>query len=152
MRAHGIDLASVAVRRSDLDWEATASRNPGLPELSWPVMIDLAGLVRGLADLLRPQLGNADSLNEWISIARTGDLPHLQAFPRGLDLDRTAVTNRHIGPPQQRNRRREHQDQKDQVPVWVVMAKRYLIHASREGAERRRGRRPASLPVGRRIS
>ncbi|TMR35858.1 ISL3 family transposase [Nonomuraea zeae] len=56
-----------------------------------PEMIDLAGLVRGFADLLRPREDNADRLDAWIAIARAADLPHLHAFIRGLDQDRDAV-------------------------------------------------------------
>nr|WP_162795779.1 ISL3 family transposase [Nonomuraea lactucae] len=56
-----------------------------------PEMIDLAGLVRGFADLLRPREGNADRLDAWITTARAADLPHLHAFIRGLDQDRDAV-------------------------------------------------------------
>ena len=54
-------------------------------------MIDLTGLVRGFADLLRPHDGNADRLDAWITTARAADLPHLHAFTRGLDQDRDAV-------------------------------------------------------------
>ncbi|MEU8319760.1 ISL3 family transposase [Nonomuraea sp. NPDC048881] len=56
-----------------------------------PEMIDLAGLVRDFADLLRPSKGNADRLSTWITTARTADLPHVHAFIRGLDQDRDAV-------------------------------------------------------------
>jgi transposase len=56
-----------------------------------PQMIDLAELVRGFADLLRPHEGNAERLNAWITTARTCDLPHLHAFIRGLDQDHDAV-------------------------------------------------------------
>ncbi|MFD1502975.1 transposase, partial [Streptosporangium lutulentum] len=56
-----------------------------------PEMIDLAGLVRGFADLMRPREGNADRLDEWIATARAADLPHLHAFSRGLDQDHDAV-------------------------------------------------------------
>ncbi|MFI6598678.1 ISL3 family transposase [Nonomuraea sp. NPDC050536] len=56
-----------------------------------PEMIDLAQLVRGFADLLRPREGNADRLDAWITAARAADLPHLHAFVRGLDQDRDAV-------------------------------------------------------------
>nr|WP_162794850.1 ISL3 family transposase [Nonomuraea lactucae] len=56
-----------------------------------PEMIDLAGHVRGFADLLRPREGNADRLDAWIATARAADLPHLHAFIRGLDPDRDAV-------------------------------------------------------------
>ncbi|CAO5226536.1 ISL3 family transposase [Frankia sp. AgKG'84/4] len=56
-----------------------------------PEMIDLAGLVRGFAQLLHPADGNAHRLDEWITTARAADLPHLHAFTRGLDLDRAAA-------------------------------------------------------------
>jgi transposase len=58
---------------------------------SCPEMIDLAGLVRAFADLLRPRDGNADRLDAWITTARAAELPHLHAFIRGLDQDRDAV-------------------------------------------------------------
>ncbi|MCC5575896.1 transposase [Microtetraspora sp. AC03309] len=54
-------------------------------------MIDLAGLVRGFADLLRPREGNADRLDAWIATAKAADLPHPRTFTRGLDQDRDAV-------------------------------------------------------------
>ncbi|MBB4940636.1 transposase [Streptosporangium album] len=56
-----------------------------------PEMIELAGLVRGFADLLQPRDGNAGRLNARITTARAADLPHLHAFTRGLDQDRDAV-------------------------------------------------------------
>ncbi|GAA1622055.1 ISL3-like element IS466 family transposase [Nonomuraea maheshkhaliensis] len=56
-----------------------------------PEMTDLAGLIRGFADLLRPREDNADHLDAWIAGARAADLPHLHAFTRGLDQDRDAV-------------------------------------------------------------
>ncbi|OAA27935.1 transposase family protein [Frankia sp. EI5c] len=56
-----------------------------------PEMIALAGLVRGFAGLLHPADSNADRLDEWITLARGADLPHLHSFTRGLDLDRAAV-------------------------------------------------------------
>ncbi|GII56020.1 hypothetical protein Pth03_44090 [Planotetraspora thailandica] len=56
-----------------------------------PQMIDLAELVRGFADLLRPHEDNADRLGTWITTTRTCDLPHLHAFTRGLDQDHDAV-------------------------------------------------------------
>ncbi|ABW14011.1 hypothetical protein Franean1_4643 [Parafrankia sp. EAN1pec] len=74
----------------------TDSQRDRLDELTaaCPEMIDLAGLVRGFADLLSPADGNAHRahrLEEWITTARAADLPHLHAFTRGLDLDRAAV-------------------------------------------------------------
>jgi transposase len=56
-----------------------------------PQMIDLAELVRGFADLLRPHEDNAERLDAWITTARTCDLPHLHAFTRGLHQDLDAV-------------------------------------------------------------
>jgi hypothetical protein len=56
-----------------------------------PEMIELAGLVRTFADLLRPRDGNAARLDEWMATARAAGLPHLHAFTRGLDQDRDAV-------------------------------------------------------------
>ncbi|WP_342768787.1 ISL3 family transposase [Allorhizocola rhizosphaerae] len=56
-----------------------------------PEMIDLAAFVRDFADLLRPREGNAERLDQWVSAVRDADLPHLQAFTRGLDQDREAV-------------------------------------------------------------
>lgn len=56
-----------------------------------PEMIDLAGLVRSFAGLLRPHEGNAGRLDAWIATARAAQLPHLHAFIRGLDQDRDAV-------------------------------------------------------------
>ena len=54
-------------------------------------MAMLAGLVRDLAALLTPTAGNDDLLTAWIERARHVDLPHLQAFTRGLEFDRPAV-------------------------------------------------------------
>ncbi|MEU8378473.1 ISL3 family transposase [Streptosporangium sp. NPDC048865] len=56
-----------------------------------PEMIDLTGLVRTFADLLRPRQDNTDHLDAWITTARGADLPHLHAFTRGLDQDHEAV-------------------------------------------------------------
>jgi hypothetical protein len=50
-----------------------------------PEMIDLSSLITSFAALLRPQDGNSERLDEWITTARTADLPHLPAFTRGLD-------------------------------------------------------------------
>ncbi|RGD55917.1 ISL3 family transposase [Kitasatospora xanthocidica] len=54
-------------------------------------MTELAGLVRGFAELLTPAAGNDAKLTEWITRVRTADLPHLQSFCNGLELDRAAV-------------------------------------------------------------
>lgn len=56
-----------------------------------PEMIYLTGLVASFAELLRPQSGNSERLDEWIATARNVDLPHIHAFTRGLDFDRDAV-------------------------------------------------------------
>ncbi|WP_410540483.1 ISL3 family transposase [Streptomyces sp. KL2] len=56
-----------------------------------PEMTHLAAAVRDFAPLLKPQPGNADALTCWIAQVRAVDLPHLQAFTRGLDRDRDAV-------------------------------------------------------------
>ncbi|KYG51841.1 transposase [Streptomyces sp. WAC04657] len=54
-------------------------------------MTHLATAVRTFAPLLKPRPENADALDHWISQVRTTDLPHLQAFTRGLERDRDAV-------------------------------------------------------------
>ncbi|MEV4357079.1 hypothetical protein [Nonomuraea sp. NPDC049625] len=54
-------------------------------------MIDLAGLIRSFADLLRPCEGNADRLDAWIPAADATHLPHLHSFIRGLAQDHDAV-------------------------------------------------------------
>jgi len=56
-----------------------------------PEMIDLADLVTGFAQLLKPSQGNNIHLDTWISTATAADLPHLHAFTRGLAQDRAAV-------------------------------------------------------------
>jgi transposase len=56
-----------------------------------PDMIDLTGLVGSFAALLQPSEGNRARLDAWITAAREADLPHLQTFARGLELDRDAV-------------------------------------------------------------
>jgi hypothetical protein len=77
-----------------------------------PEMIDPSGLITSFATLPRPQDGNSERLDEWITTARAADLPRLHAFTRGMDLDRAAVHAAVTLPPTQRgNRRREHQDQ-----------------------------------------
>jgi hypothetical protein len=48
-------------------------------------MIDLTGLVRGFADLLRPEAGHADRLSEWISTPRAADLPHHNGGTEGVN-------------------------------------------------------------------
>jgi transposase len=54
-------------------------------------MTALADLVRGFATLLKPAEGNDVKLTEWITAARTVDLPHLRSFTNGLEIDRPAV-------------------------------------------------------------
>lgn len=54
-------------------------------------MAMLADLVRDFAALLTPTTGNDELLTAWIDRARHVDLPHLQAFTRGLEFDRSAV-------------------------------------------------------------
>jgi transposase len=61
-------------------------------EAACPEMAALAALIRGFAALLTPDPGNAARLQEWITAARTADLPHVHAFTRGLDLDIHAAT------------------------------------------------------------
>ncbi|WP_456293485.1 ISL3 family transposase [Streptomyces azureus] len=56
-----------------------------------PEMTALADLVRGFATLLKPAEGNDVKLTEWITAARTVDLPHLRSFTNGLEIDRPAV-------------------------------------------------------------
>jgi transposase len=52
----------------------------------------LAALVRSFAALLAPDPGNDSKLQQWITTARTADLPHVHSFTRGLDLDSQAAT------------------------------------------------------------
>ena len=61
-------------------------------EAACPEMRALASLIRDFAALLVPDPGNATRLQEWITSARTADLPHVRAFTRGLDLDIQAAT------------------------------------------------------------
>nr|WP_274919664.1 ISL3 family transposase [Streptomyces sp. WZ-12] len=56
-----------------------------------PEMTELARLVREFAELLAPAAGNDARLTEWITAVRAADLPHLQTFCNGLELDRAAV-------------------------------------------------------------
>ncbi|MFJ9460819.1 ISL3 family transposase [Kitasatospora sp. NPDC101447] len=56
-----------------------------------PEMAELAGFVRGFAELLTPAPGNDAKLIDWITRVRGADLPHLQSFCNGLELDRAAV-------------------------------------------------------------
>jgi transposase len=61
-------------------------------EAACPEMTALAGLVRSFAALLTPDPGNDSKLRQWITTARTADLPHIHSFTRGLDLDIQAAT------------------------------------------------------------
>ena len=61
-------------------------------EAACPEMTALAGLIREFAVLLVPDPGNIARLQEWITVARAADLPHVHAFTRGLDLDIQAAT------------------------------------------------------------
>jgi hypothetical protein len=56
-----------------------------------PEMTALAHLTTAFAHLLHPHQGNAARLEDWITAVRAVDLPHLQAFTRGLDFDKDAV-------------------------------------------------------------
>ncbi|MGW9030143.1 ISL3 family transposase [Streptomyces sp. NPDC055722] len=56
-----------------------------------PEMTKLAQLIHDFAELLTPAAGNDVRLTDWITAARAADLPHLQSFCNGLELDRTAV-------------------------------------------------------------
>lgn len=56
-----------------------------------PQMTALSFLISDFAALLAPDPGNDALLNRWNDQARAEDLPHLHAFTRGLDLDRSAV-------------------------------------------------------------
>jgi transposase len=54
-------------------------------------MTAVAQFTGAFAQLLRPTPENAGLLEEWITAVRSADLPHLQAFTRGLDFDKDAV-------------------------------------------------------------
>lgn len=54
-------------------------------------MTALTELTGAFAQLLRPAPQNAGLLEQWITAVRAADLPHLQAFTRGLDFDKDAV-------------------------------------------------------------
>ena len=55
-------------------------------------MTALASLITSFAALLNPSPGNDTRLRQWITGARTADLPHVHSFTRGLDLDIAAAT------------------------------------------------------------
>ena len=57
-----------------------------------PEMKALASLISSFAAMLDPDPANEDKLQQWITDARTADLPHLHSFTRGLDLDIKAAT------------------------------------------------------------
>jgi hypothetical protein len=69
-----------------------AARGSSAHLLSRPEMKALATLIGSFAAMLRPDPANEDNLQQWISDARTADLPHLRSFTRGLDLDIKAAT------------------------------------------------------------
>jgi transposase len=54
-------------------------------------MTELARHVHEFTELLAPATGNDVRLTEWITAVRAADLPHLQSFCNGLELDRAAV-------------------------------------------------------------
>jgi transposase len=54
-------------------------------------MTEPTRLVQEFAELLTPAAGNDTKLTEWITAVRAADLPHLQSFCNGLELDRAAV-------------------------------------------------------------
>ncbi|MET8404903.1 ISL3 family transposase [Streptomyces sp900116325] len=56
-----------------------------------PEMTQLAATIKNFAQLLMPRAGNADGLARWTVQVRAADLPHLNAFARGLERDRDAV-------------------------------------------------------------
>lgn len=55
-------------------------------------MTAVAAFTGSFARLLHPDASNAERLERWITAIRAADLPHLQAFTRGLDYDKAAVT------------------------------------------------------------
>jgi transposase len=56
-----------------------------------PEMTALGALISDFAALLTPDSDNDERLGSWIDQARGENLPHLHAFTRGLELDRSAV-------------------------------------------------------------
>lgn len=58
---------------------------------TYPETTAVATFTAAFAELLRPDAGNAERLEEWINAVRAVDLPHLHAFTRGLDFDKDAV-------------------------------------------------------------
>lgn len=62
-----------------------------LAETACHEMTTLTDLVRAFVALLTPTTGNDDLLTTWIDQAQQADLPHLNAFTRGLEFDSQAV-------------------------------------------------------------
>ncbi len=56
-----------------------------------PEMTRLTDHIRRFAQLLVPDPGNAQALEEWITAVRDDSIPCLHAFTRGLDQDRDAI-------------------------------------------------------------
>ncbi|CAG6391803.1 hypothetical protein SCOCK_140001 [Actinacidiphila cocklensis] len=63
----------------------------GLLTAACPEMTALARLTGEFATLLTPAQANNDKLTQWITTARSVNLPHLHSFCNGLELDRAAV-------------------------------------------------------------
>ena len=57
-----------------------------------PEMTALASLISSFAAMLAPDPANEKQLQQWITHARSADLPYLHSFTSGLDLDIQAVT------------------------------------------------------------
>jgi transposase len=64
---------------------------PGKLAAACPEMTSLAALIRSFASLLTPAPANQARLADWIQNARACDLPYVQSFARGLDLDKQAA-------------------------------------------------------------
>ncbi|MET9400910.1 ISL3 family transposase [Kitasatospora sp. NPDC002965] len=56
-----------------------------------PEMTELACLTSEFARLLTPAEGNGAKLTDWIATVRAADLPQLDSFANGLELDRAAI-------------------------------------------------------------
>jgi transposase len=83
-------LAGLVLTHPDHLTDAQRERHHELTT-ACPEMIDLTTLVGSFAALLRPRDGNDARLDAWITAVRAADLPHLNTFARGLDLDHEAV-------------------------------------------------------------
>jgi transposase len=83
--------ARILLTRPDRLTGSQAETLPGI-QAACPEMTALASLIRDFAAMLSPDPGNDARLQEWITTARTADLPSLHAFTRGLDLDIKAAT------------------------------------------------------------